>query len=64
MNKTKNQSTHYDAQIRLTLPSDWVQSLNQIAQSKCISRLALIRLYLQASMHKDLEEIKRLKALS
>ena len=53
--------------LRLLLDNEWISSLNDISQAHMISRLALLRRYIQQGMITDLEVIKtgieRLKSL-
>ena len=62
---TKNKSQRFS--LRLLLDNEWISSLNDISQAHMISRLALLRRYIQQGMITDLEVIKtgieRLKSL-
>lgn len=44
--------------IRLLLDDNWISPLNDISKAHMISRLALLRRYIQQGMIADLEEIK------
>ena len=44
--------------IRLLLDDNWISPLNDISKAHMISRLALLRRYIQKGMIADLEEIK------
>jgi hypothetical protein len=44
--------------IRLLLDDTWISPLNDISKAHMISRLALLRRYIQRGMIADLEEIK------
>ena len=48
-----------DAQIRLLLPSKWVEELDAIANSRNITRLALIRGYLRSRIDHDLQNLAK-----
>jgi len=68
----QNQGPFNDAQLRLLLPSSWVDELDTLARIKFKTRLALIRHYLRTQIDQDLlslddhlqrrEKIKRSKA--
>ena len=51
------------SQIRLTLKNDWILTLDSIADSRNMSRLALIRLYLEAGIKKDLQQVAETQKL-
>jgi hypothetical protein len=42
------------AQIRLLLPEDWIPELNNLAASRFLTRLGLIRFFLRAKMDEEL----------
>ena len=42
------------AQIRLLLPAEWLPELDNLAASRFLSRLGLIRFYLRAKMNEEL----------
>ena len=42
------------AQIRLLLPEDWIPELDNLAASRFLTRLGLIRFYLRAKMNEEL----------
>jgi hypothetical protein len=44
--------------LRLLLDNEWISVLNDISKAHLISRLALIRKYIQQGMTADLETIK------
>ena len=48
-----------DSQIRLLLPSKWVEELDAIAASRHITRLALIRGYLRSRLDHDLQNLAK-----
>jgi hypothetical protein len=41
-------------QIRLLLPAEWLPELNNLAASRFLTRLGLIRFYLRAKMDEEL----------
>ena len=53
-NGQKQEQTH----IRLILPKKWLKELDVIARSRLISRLALIRHYIQLHINDDLEKLR------
>jgi hypothetical protein len=42
------------AQIRLLLPEDWIPELDNLAASRFLTRLGLIRYYLRFKMNEEL----------
>lgn len=50
MNKSRSRS----AQIRLLLPAEWIPELDNLAASRFLTRLGLIRFYLRAKMNEEL----------
>lgn len=42
------------AQIRLLLPEEWLPELDNLAATRFLTRLGLIRFYLRAQMNEDL----------
>lgn len=52
---TKPQSKN--AQLRLLLPPDWISELDDLAASRFLTRLGLIRFYLRAQMNEDLSRL-------
>ncbi|MGI6525353.1 MAG: hypothetical protein ACOX2O_08730 [Bdellovibrionota bacterium] len=52
MQKAKSNYT----QIRLLLPEEWVPELDNLAASRFLSRLGLIRFYLRAGLDEDLSQ--------
>ena len=44
------------SQLLLLLPSDWIEELDLLAESRFISRLQLIRSYLRHKMDEDLSQ--------
>ena len=45
------------AQIRLLLPEDWIPELDNLAASRFLTRLGLIRFYLRAQMNEELARL-------
>jgi hypothetical protein len=41
-------------QIRLLLPEDWIPELNNLAASRFLTRLGLIRFFLRSKMNEEL----------
>ena len=50
MTKPKSKIT----QLRLLLPEDWIPELDNLAASRFLTRLGLIRFYLRAQMNEEL----------
>lgn len=48
-----------DNNLKITLPSNWIASLDSICNERSISRLGLLRLYIESGIQKDLEEVKK-----
>jgi len=46
-----------DAQVKLLLPSSWLEELDTIAGMKSVSRLAIIRQYLRDKIDLDLVKL-------
>ena len=44
-------------QLRLLLPEDWIPELDNLAASRFLTRLGLIRFYLRAQMNEDLSRL-------
>ena len=44
-------------QLRLLLPESWIAELDNLAASRFLSRLGLIRFYLRAQMDEDLKQL-------
>lgn len=42
------------AQIRLLLPEDWIPELDNLAASRFLTRLGLIRFFLRSKMNEEL----------
>jgi hypothetical protein len=45
------------AQIRLLLPEEWITELDNLAGTRFLKRLQLIRFYLRAQMNEDLSKL-------
>lgn len=45
------------AQIRLLLPEEWLPELDNLAATRFLTRLGLIRFYLRAQMNEDLSTL-------
>ena len=45
------------AQIRLLLPEEWLPELDNLATTRFLTRLGLIRFYLRAQMNEDLSNL-------
>ena len=45
------------AQLRLLLPESWIPELDNLAASRFLTRLGLIRFYLRAQMNEDLANL-------
>jgi hypothetical protein len=45
------------AQLRLLLPQDWIAELDNLAASRFLTRLGLIRFYLRLQMDDDLSQL-------
>jgi len=45
------------AQIRLLLPEEWLPELDNLAATRFLTRLGLIRFYLRAQMNEDLSNL-------
>lgn len=45
------------AQIRLLLPEEWLPELDNLASTRFLTRLGLIRFYLRAQMNEDLAKL-------
>ena len=56
----KQEQTH----IRLILPKKWLKELDAIARSRLISRLALVRHYIQLHLDADLEKLREQLAIA
>ena len=46
------------SQIRLLIPRDWVAELDDLAASRFLTRLGLIRFYLRNQMDQDLNQLE------
>ena len=44
-------------QLRLLLPEDWIPELDNLAATRFLTRLGLIRFYLRAQMNEDLSNL-------
>lgn len=44
-------------QIRLLLPADWLPELDNLADSRFLTRLGLIRFYLRSKMDEELKTL-------
>ena len=53
MTKPKSNIT----QLRLLLPEEWVPELDNLAATRFLTRLGLIRYYLRAQMNEDLARL-------
>jgi hypothetical protein len=51
--KPKNET----AQLRLLLPQKWISELDHLAASRCLTRLGLIRFYIQLGMKEDCSQM-------
>ena len=45
------------AQLRLLLPESWIPELNDLAASRFLTRLSLLRFYIKAGMEDDLSKL-------
>jgi len=48
-----------NSQLRLLLPSQWLNDLTLLAKAHSVSRLALLRWYIRDRMKDDLQRLKR-----
>jgi len=53
MTKPKSKIT----QLRLLLPAEWLSELDQLAATRFLTRLGLIRFYLRSQMNDDLANL-------
>lgn len=51
--KQKNET----AQLRLLLPQEWISELDHLAASRFLTRLGLIRFYIQIGMREDIDQV-------
>lgn len=71
---SSNRPKRNDGQIRLLIPSEWIEELDLLAEAKLKSRLAVIRQYIREKIDSDLielssiitkrQEVKRARATS
>ena len=52
--KTKNET----AQLRLLLPQKWIDELDDLAACRSLTRLGLIRFYIQLGMKEDCSQME------
>lgn len=45
------------AQLRLLLPQEWISELDHLAANRFLTRLGLIRFYIQLGMKEDLSQM-------
>lgn len=57
-----NQKSINNSQLRLLLPSDWIDELDTIAREHFKTRLALLRQYIREKMDEDLSELDQIIA--
>jgi hypothetical protein len=53
MTKPKSKTT----QLRLLLPEEWLTEINNLADTRFLSRLGLLRFYIRAGMNEDLSNL-------